>query len=339
MQNFRKNHTMGIIFRNFGAIMAATLLFLCGCGRSEFRGAEGMIWHTQYHITYDSDRDLTDSIITTMQRVDESLNVFDSTSMISRVNRGEEIELDIHLANVYNESVRINKLTNGAFDPTLGPLITAWGFGKGHKATADTLRLDSLMAFTGISKTSLHKGRLTKQDARTQFNFSAIAKGYGCDEVSRMLARNGVADRLVEIGGEISCAGKSPSGKKWRVSVDRPILTDSVIHESQCVIEITDCGLATSGNYRNFHTSAGGWTYGHTISARTGRPVLTDVLSATVVAPTCMEADALATSMMALGSEGATKLAATLNYPIMLVLNDMSVWENEKFKSLTIFEK
>lgn len=330
---------MGNLFKNFGVFMAAILLCLCSCGRSEFRGAEGMIWHTQYHITYDSDRDLTDSIISAMQLVDESLNVFDSTSMISRVNRGEEIEVDSHLANVYNESVRINKLTNGAFDPTLGPLITAWGFGKGHKATADTLRLDSLMAFTGISKTSLCKGRLTKQDVRTQFNFSAIAKGYGCDEVSRMLARNGVGNRLVEIGGEINCAGKSPAGKKWRVSVDRPIMTDSVIHESQCVIEITDCGLATSGNYRNFHTSAGGETYGHTISAKTGRPVRTDVLSATVVAPTCMEADALATSMMALGSEEATKLAVSLDYPVMLVLNDMSVWENKKFKSLTIFEK
>lgn len=195
------------------------------------------------------------------------------------------------------------------------------------------------MAFTGIAKTKLDNGRLIKQDSRTRFNFSAIAKGYGCDEVSRMLARNGVANRLVEIGGEISCAGKSPSGKKWRVSVDRPIMTDSVIHESQCVIEITDCGLATSGNYRNFHTSASGETYGHTISAVTGRPARTDVLSATVVASTCMEADALSTSMMALGSKEAVKLAESLHYPVMLVLNDMSVWENEEFKALTFFEK
>lgn len=330
---------MSLNFRQFSAILASCMLCLCGCKRSEYRNAEGMIWHTQYHMTYDSEHDLTDSIISMMQQVDASLNVFDTTSIISRVNRGEEIEIDKHLTEVYRESVRINRLSNGAFDPTLGPLITAWGFGKGHKDTADTLMIDSLMAFTGISKTKLDNGRLIKQDRRIQFNFSAIAKGYGCDEVNKMLARNGVANRLVEIGGEISCAGKSPSGMKWRVSVDRPIMTDSVIHESQCVIEITDCGLATSGNYRNFHTSASGETYGHTISAVTGRPVRTDVLSATVIAPTCMEADALSTSMMALGSKEARKLAESLHYPVMLVLNDMSVWKNEEFKALTIFEK
>jgi len=149
-----------------------------------------------------------------------------------------------------------------------------------------------------------------------------------------MLERNGCRNILVEIGGEIRCTGQSPSARKWRVSVDRPIETDSVIHESQCIVEISDCGLATSGNYRNFHKTANGMTYGHTIAATTGRPVRTDVLSATVVAPTCMEADALATSMMALGSEEAVKLASRLHYPVMLVLNDMSVWQSKEFKEL-----
>lgn len=327
---------MSVRFKHFFVIAALCATLFCSCGNDRFRSAEGMVWHTEYHITYESDHDLNDSIIATLQEVGTSLNVFDPASLVSRVNRGEDIRINRMFADVYNESVRVNRLTNGAFDPTLGPLITAWGFGKGHAATSDTLRIDSLLAITGISKTRLDDGRLVKEDKRIEFNFSAIAKGYGCDEVFRMLERNGCSNILVEIGGEIRCSGTSPSGRQWRISVDRPILTDSIIHESQCIVDISDCGLATSGNYRNFHTTADGGTYGHTISAATGRPVRTDVLSVTVLAPTCMEADALATSMMALGSEDALKLATSMHYPVMLVLDDMSIRQNEEFKELII---
>lgn len=222
-------------------------------------------------------------------------------------------------------SLKINRLSEGVFDPTLGPLITAWGFGKGHRATRDTLRLDSLLAITGINRTRIENGLLLKEDARIEFNFSAIAKGYGCDRVAEMLMRNGVTNFMVEIGGEIRCGGKSPSGGRWRISVDRPLLADSVVHESQCILELAGGGLATSGNYRNYRRE-GGRVLGHTISPVTGRPVETDVLSASVVAPTAMEADALATALMALGSERAKRLVVDEGYGALLVLADSTVW-------------
>lgn len=313
-------------------------MLLTGCGHSEYRSDKGMVWHTTYHITYDSERELGDSIIATLDSVGRSLNVFDPESLASRVNASDSVAVDAAYAEVYETSVRVNRLTDGAFDPTLGPLITAWGFGKGHKATADTLRIDSLMAFTGISRTRLENGMIIKEDPRIEFNYSAIAKGYGCDRVAATLARNGAENYLVEIGGEIRCAGKSPSGKGWRISIDRPVKSAKPGAESQCIVEITDAGLATSGNYRNYHAASGGETYGHTISAKTGRPVQTDVLSATVIAPTTMEADALATSMMALGSGDAKKLAEELGLPVMLVLADMSVWQSPQFTSLAVGE-
>lgn len=308
--------------------MAIAGVALAGCRRESFRKDEGMVWHTTYHITYEADRDLRDSIIAAFNIVNRSLNVFDDTSLVAKVNAGDSVEIDDDFRKVYEMSRHVNELSDGAFDPTLGPLITAWGFGKGHEATADTLRLDSLLQITGIVKTRIENNRLLKADPRIAFNFSAIAKGYGCDLVAEMLERNGVTNYLVEIGGEIRCGGKSPKGTDWRVSIDRPVWSDSVVHDSQCVVEISNQGLATSGNYRNFNEHSAPGT-GHTISARTGRPVATDVLSATVIAPTTMEADALATAMIALGSERAKDLATRLGYPVILIFADNSVWQQD----------
>lgn len=319
------------------AAVIATLsaLVIISCERDRYRDSEGMVWHTTYHVTYRSDRDLTDSIVRILSDVGNSLNVFDSTSTVSKVNSRDSVSVDPDFLRVYEMSRHISGLTDGAFDPTLGPLITAWGFGKGHKATSDTLHIDSLLAITGIGKTRIDHGRIIKGDPRIQFNFSAIAKGYGCDRIGEMLTRNGVADYLVEIGGEIRCSGFNPQGGKWRISIDRPLLSDSVLHDSQCIIAFSNHGLATSGNYRNFHRTESG-NYGHTISAATGRPAETDVLSATVISASAMGADALATAMMALGSQKAKNLAARMHVSAMLVLADSTVWQNDSFKELVV---
>lgn len=319
----------------FCVATATTSALLTGSCGEKYRFDEGMVWHTTYHITYKSDKELSDSVLAVLREVGASLNVFDPASLASRVNVADSVAINEDYRTVYEMSRRINKETDGAFDPTLGPLITAWGFGKGHKATSDTLRLDSLLAITGIERTHISGDMIIKGDRRIEFNFSAIAKGYGCDRVAAMLERNGVKDYLVEIGGEIRCAGISPSGGDWKISIDRPVTTDRINHTSQCVVAFSGKGMATSGNYRNFHES-GGERYGHTISSRTGRPVRTDVLSATVIAPTAMEADALATSMMALGSEKAMSLASKRCLPAMLILADSTVLVTPQFNAAKV---
>lgn len=314
-----------------------------GCGRSgngdsrEYQNAEGMIWNTTYHVTYNGGSELKDSIMQVLNKVGASLNVFDENSLVSRVNVSDSTAVDTDFIRVYVESVKVNRLTDGAFDPTLGPLIEAWGFGKGHKATGDTARIDSLMKFVGIDKTRLSMDTLVKYDSRIRFNFSAIAKGYGCDCVGEMLQRNGVEDWLVEIGGEISCRGKSPEGGKWRVSIDRPVMQkDRILHDSQCVVEVTDAGIATSGNYRNLQSDEKGQYYGHTISARTGRPARTDVISATVIGRTAMESDALATAFMAMGADDVKRLNKSTRLSVMLVLADSTVWYSGQFEKLMV---
>lgn len=315
-------------------VASILLLFATTSCEDDYKDINGMVWNTSFHITYDSDKDLTDSIYMVLRQVGNSLNVFDDSSVISRVNNSKSTQVDNDFVRVYEMSKRINRISGGAFDPTLGPLIDAWGFGRGHKATSDTMRIKSLLKMVGIDKTQLKNLTLIKENPRIKFNFSAIAKGYGCDRIGEMLRRNGVSNYLVEIGGEISCAGKSPKNELWRISIDKPIMTDSVIHESQCVIEVTNKGIATSGNYRNFHIEEG-TTFGHTISAKTGRPVQTEIISATVVAPNAMEADGLATTLMALELENAKALARRLNIAALLILTDGSIWENEQFKQLT----
>ncbi len=302
---------------------------------SSWNSQEGFIWNTSFHITYNGPTALGDSAVAVMNRVGKSLSVFDTTSLVSRVNISDSTIVDTDFIRVYEMSKRINRTTGGAFDPTLSPLITAWGFGKGHKANTDTMRIDSILQYVGIDKTRLSKDALIKNDRRIEFNFSAIAKGYGCDAIAEMFTNNGVTDFLIEIGGEIMMRGKNPEGNDWRISIDRPILSaDREIHESQEIIAVTDMGIATSGNYRNFKRNENGSTYGHTISAATGRPVATDVISATVLAPSAMEADGLATAFMAMGSIKSRKLNESLRLPVMLVLTDSTTWTSTQFNKL-----
>lgn len=288
----------------------AISLISAGCGpTAKYVYAEGAIWNTTYHVTYEGDIALADSIVPILEKFGKSVSVFDSGSLVSRLNEADSCQADASLSRIFRASVKVNSESGGMFDPTLSPLIAAWGFGKGHKAGSDTLRLDSLLEFVGIDRCRYREnGMIVKPDRRMQFNFSAIAKGAGCDEVARMLKRNGVRNLLVEIGGEIYCAGHNSSGNKWRVSIDKPALDPKGIsHVAQGVLEVSDCGVATSGNYRNFH-ELGGKNYGHTISPKTGRPLATDLASATVIAPDAMTADAYATACMALGSRGAEEM-------------------------------
>ena len=319
-------------FRYINLLSAAALLFCASCRRDDsWHSAEGMVWNTAYHIQWRGPEELADSIMAVLDSVGSTMSVFDPNSLVSRVNDTCALRVSLMFTEIYATSRRIHKETEGAFDPTLAPLITAWGFGKGHTCTADTARIDSLLAITGLHRTHLAGDTLIKERRDITFNFSAIAKGYGCDAVGAILRRNGVTDMLVEIGGEISCTGENPRGAAWRVSVDRPVLQKGApLHESQILIEVTDAGIATSGDYRNFHES-GGTRFGHTIDPATGRPVKTDVLSATAIAPTAMEADAYATSCMVLGSEKSRRLATRLHLPVLLVLADSTVWMSEWF--------
>lgn len=319
--------------KKFIALIYTTLFLLASCStEGNFKSCDGLVWNTTYHIVYDCNRDLTDSILNVLNDVTNSLSAFDSLSVVSRINRNESVVVDRHFKEVFHKSIEVNNKSCGAFDPTLSPLINAWGFGFEYHQ-ADTLRLDSIAAFVGIEKCRIEGDRLVKDDSRLHFNFSAIAKGYGCDAVAAMMKRNGVANYMVEIGGEVVAYGVSPRGDLWRVGVLTPSKDIDDNPTAKLVVELKDMAIATSGNYRNYKEQ-GGKIVGHTISPTTYRPVQRDVVSATVLASTCMEADAYATACMVLGSKDSKDMAEKNRLAIYLILDGDSVWVSPAMRDL-----
>ena len=312
-------------------IFLFVLLAFITCRQKEnYQSMEGMVWNTVYHITFQGPVQLKDSVIPVLDEVSRSLSVFDRNSLVTALNESDSVVADPHLVAVYDKALLINKISKGNFDPTISPLIDAWGFGIGHVANADTLAVDSVLQFVGIDKTHRDGSVIFKDDSRTRFNFSAIAKGYGCDAIGDMFKRNGVVNFMVEIGGEIALSGLSPSGSEWRISIDAPVAEDLPGHNSAMIINVTDAGVATSGNYRNFRNE-GGTTVAHTISPISGRPFLSGILSATVIAPTCMEADALATACMASPESLAKEILLEYDAEGLLIFAD-TVWETPGFR-------
>lgn len=331
--------TRAIILAIIGVI-GIIAVFTIKPERERWINNSGIIWNTEYNIKYCHHTNLSDSIISVLRKVELSVSPFNKKSRITAINENRSDTLDVYLSRLYDKSVEINRESGGAFDPTVSPLVNLWGFGYKKTDKPSQQAIDSILAFVGINKTDKKGNVLIKSDDRITFNFSAIAKGMGCDEVGKMLERNGVTDYIVEIGGEITAKGHNPKGQKWRISIDKPInANDTVIHHSAGIIEITDCGIATSGNYRNYHTDSAGNKVAHTINPHTGMPEQSDVLSATVIAPDCMTADAYATTFMVLGLEKSKKLLD--KHPeisAMLITSDngnsFKIWESDNFPKM-----
>lgn len=270
---------------------------------------EGFIFGTIYHITYHSDNNLKKEIEAELKKVDQSLSPFNKTSVISKVNRNENPVVDPMFKEVFLLAENISNETHGAFDITVAPLVNEWGFGfkKGVEPTRQVI--DSLKYIVGYQKVKLTpKNYVQKQDPRIMLDCSAIAKGYGCDVVARLLRKNGINDYMIEIGGEIVTRGFNQKQEPWRIGVNKP--TDDSLNtnqELQTVLNVTDIAMATSGNYRNFYYK-NGKKYAHTIDPKTGYPVQHTLLSATVLAKDCATADAYATSFMVMGLEKAKEI-------------------------------
>ncbi|MEG0888343.1 MAG: FAD:protein FMN transferase [Bacteroides sp.] len=296
-------------FLALGVLLLATIWILARRNEVPYHSINGLVFGTVYNITYQYDGDLKTEIEAELKRFDGSLSPFNDTSVISRINRNEEIVADSFFTKCFDRSMEVSKETQGAFDITIAPLANAWGFGFKQGAFPDSATIDSLLEITGYQKVKLENGTVIKQDPRIMLSCSAIAKGYSVDVVANYLNSKGIKNYMVDIGGEIVAKGRNPKNNLWRIGINKPIDDSlSVNQEIQTILALTDVGLATSGNYRNFYYKDGK-KYAHTIDPRTGYPVQHNILSATVVAEDCMTADALATAFMVMGLEKAETFA------------------------------
>lgn len=268
----------------------------------------GFIFGTYYNICYKSKNNLQQKIDSTLKSVDNSLSPFNKHSVITAINENRDTLVDAQFTDVFNLAQIIAETTDGAFDITVAPLVNAWGFGFKQGITIDSITVDSLLQYVGYKSIRLTDNRVTKQNPQTMLDCSAIAKGYGCDRVARMLEYYGVKDYMVEIGGEVVAKGKNDKSKQWSIGISRPTDDKSgAINELQEILHISGKSVATSGNYRNYRYEDGR-KLSHTIDPRTGYPVTHTLLSATVIANDCATADAYATAFMVMGIDKAVEI-------------------------------
>lgn len=295
----------------FAVIAAILLLLLPNTPRKQYYHHQGNIFGTYYNIRYEGTEDMHEAIKQRLQEFDNSLSMFNKNSVISQINRNEAVQTDSLFEHMFYEAQAISQLSNGAFDITVAPLVNAWGFGtsqvKGERLEVRG-KIDSLKAFVGYRNIQLEGHTLLKKDERIVLDASAIAKGYACDVIAQLLRQHGVENLLVDIGGEVVVKGHNDKGNAWRVGITRPTIdATGAEKELQEVIASTDLCMATSGNYRQYYYQDG-QRRSHTIDPRSGFPVEHSLLSATVVASSCMRADALATACMVLGAEQAMQM-------------------------------
>lgn len=288
--------------------LCVTLLLSCQKQKVYYEET-GTVFRTIYHIKYQASDLLTEKIDAELQAFNLSLNPFNPNSILAKVNRNEEVEVDQWFMDVFNKAMVVAEQSGGLFDPTAAPFINLWGFGFERKDSISQQVIDSLKAFVGYRKIHLEGTRIIKDDPRVMLTFSAIAKGYACDVIASLLEREGVENYMVEIGGEVAAKGVNQHGKCWQIGLNKPEDDQTLMkNEIQDIVALCgQCGLATSGNYRNFYMKEGK-KYAHTINPLTGYPSEQNVLSASVIALDCMTADAYATAFMAMGLEDAVRL-------------------------------
>ena len=302
--------------------LAFVLMAVTACG-SRYETAGGYAQGGVYRVVYNSSgvslsrQKVQAAIDGILEAVDTTLSGYNKKSLLSRRNAGEEVELNDMFRDIEAKADLYCQMSGGAFDAAAGPLFDIWGFGF----TEGKLPTEEQIAEA--------KERCSRREV---LNFNAIAQGYSCDLVAAYLHSIGVKDMLVDIG-EIYCEGLNPKGKGWAVGIDTPSEDNAVPGSELSGVWHSDGGahgVVTSGNYRKFYY-IDGKKYAHTIDPRTGRPVEHNLLSATVVAPTATDADALATWFMVIGSGEARSYVETHPGIEACLITSDGIWTSEGF--------
>ena len=258
---------------------------------------------TTYHITYvtGTETSYQKEVDSIFRVIDLSMSTYLPSSLISRINQHDtSIMVDQHFIKVFNKARDVSVKTSGSFDITVGPLINAWGFGFSKKENVDSSMIDSLLLNVGYSLVQLVNNKLIKKKPGVMLDFNAIAQGYTVDVLAAFLEQKNIRDYLIELGGEVKAKGKKINNQNWTVGIDQPNETAVEGRPLKATVQLKNQALATSGNYRKYYIENGN-KYSHIIDPQTGYPAKNNLLSASVIAPDCMTADAYATAFMVMG--------------------------------------
>ena len=300
---------MNIIFKIISFL--SLLLISCNVDSSFYKRIQGDALGTTYKVIVQSEYNssvIKQSIDSIFEVVNNSMSTYRTNSIISRVNQSQNpVEVDSHFIEVFKKSQEIWKLSNGYFDPTAGSIVNLYGMGPNTNVQSiNRYKIDSIMQYVGLDKVYLdQQNRIVKAKGGIYIDFNAIAKGYSVDLIKDLLMQINSENFLIEVGGELITMGKNEKNKKWKVAIQNPIDLSSYYSE----ISLDGMSLATSGNYRKFRIdSQTGARYAHIVNPINGESMTNNILSASVVSSSCIEADAWATSLMLMDPIEATKI-------------------------------
>ena len=303
---------------------------------------QGLAQGSYYAVTYydEQDRIFQREIDSIFHAVDLSVNLWVDSSVISKVNRNEAVELDPIFIDNFNIAQEAAALSDGYFDPTISPIVAAWGFSYRNGDTLTPQLIDSLRLLVDYRKVRIEDGRVVKEDPAMTLDFNAIAQGYTSDLIASFLESRGITNYLVDTGGEIMARGGKPNGQPWIVGIEKPAENWDSEQVVQTRVALRDQGLVTSGSTRKY-VERDGKRYSHCIDPKTGYPVEHNVLSATVLAQNSVWADALASICMVMGMEKSLPLIESMDgveayYIFVNEDNTLETFATEGFKSLII---
>ena len=303
---------------------------------------QGLAQGSYYAITYfdELNRDFQHEIDSIFHAVDMSVNLWVDSSIISKVNRNENVTLDSIFIDNFRIAQKAARLSDGYFDPTISPIVAAWGFSYKSGDSLTPQLIDSLRALVDYRKIHIENGMIIKENPYMKLDFNAIAQGYTSDLIAAFLESRGIKNYLVDTGGEIMAHGNKPDGKPWIVGIEKPAENWDSEQVVQTRIALRDKGLVTSGSTRKY-TERNGRRYSHCIDPKTGYPVEHNVLSATVMAENSVWADALASICMVMGMEKSLPLIESMDgvevyYIFVNDQNELETFATEGFQKLII---
>jgi len=289
-----------------------TLLFLIsvkGFSQIDPMFVDGFAQGTTYHITYldEKERFFKNEIDSILHDFDLSVSTYNPNSIISKINTNQKnVKLDKYFITCFKKAKEVYTNTNGAFDPTVYPLVNAWGFGPGKKEKIEPKIIDSILKFVGFNLIELKGDKIIKKDPRVSLDFNAFAQGYSVDVIATFLNSKKITSYIVEIGGEVFVKGLMPNGEKWSIGIEKPIDSKTQDNPDIMIVKLDGYAIATSGNYRKF-TIEDNVKYSHHIDPKTGYPTKNNLLSVSVISKKCITSDANATGILVMGLEKAKK--------------------------------
>ena len=325
-----------------GLLTLLTLMMSSKAQDSTIR-IEGYTQGTTYHITYIDtlQRDFQPEIETILHNFDLSVSTYNPNSIISKINNNvSNVAVDQYFTVCFNKAKEVWKNTNGAFDPTVFPLVNLWVFRPLSNKTINKSKIDSIKQFVGFHLIDLKDGKIIKKDKRVRLDFNAFAQGYSVDVIAAFLRTRNIQTYVVEIGGEVVARGQKPNGEFWKIGIEKPIDNHDSTNPIRAIATLHNMALATSGNYRKFFIE-NGERYAHHIDPSTGYPAKNNLLSASVFAKDCISSDAYATGILVMGLENAIaflkihpELQAYLIYADNNSADGFNVYETPSIKTL-----